>query len=283
MLNLNRRVQNICRMSLHLPENLTQPEQLPQGPKFVLVCPETRFAWHTSAKSCSTLIFFPFASYMIGFVPRSTLHTLRRMVVLPAFAFPMTRMRNWGHSRRISPGSKAPSLNGRASLDEWASWFSADMQERRSALWVWRLGSGQRLTSGVIGSRIVFPFPDEIETVTPTDAAFSKAALLWTPKKSLTIYWQTPFPSRPRSSSISPVMIYPRYREFEIDPLTIQNIANSWRPQSLAEQTQRLIWRSLVACDFFFYLVFLICSWSLLPFHGLLAKRSRFGPFVHPS
>jgi len=67
---------------------------------------------------------FPSASRMIGFAPCFTLHTLRRMVVLPAFALPMTRMRNWGHRWQISSGPKAPSLNGRASLDDW---LSADM------------------------------------------------------------------------------------------------------------------------------------------------------------
>jgi hypothetical protein len=33
LLNLSRGPQNICRMFLHLPENLTQLKQLPQGPK----------------------------------------------------------------------------------------------------------------------------------------------------------------------------------------------------------------------------------------------------------
>ena len=61
---------------------------------------------------------------MIGFASRFALHTLRRMVVLPAFALPMTRMRNWGHRRRISAGPKAPSLDGRTLLDDW---LSADM------------------------------------------------------------------------------------------------------------------------------------------------------------
>ena len=79
-------------------------------------------SWPTS---CMTS--FPSASYMIGFASSVALHTLRRMVVLPAFALPMTRMRNWGHSRRISAGPKAPSLNGRALLGGLASWFSADM------------------------------------------------------------------------------------------------------------------------------------------------------------
>ena len=39
-------------------------------------------------------IFFPFSSYMIGFASGFALHTLRRMVVLPAFALPMMRIRN---------------------------------------------------------------------------------------------------------------------------------------------------------------------------------------------
>ena len=42
---------------------------------------------------------------------------------------------------------------------------------------------------------------------------------------------------------------------------TVLNIAqdlNSWRPQSLAEQTQQLIWRSLVTREFFFSLVILM-------------------------
>jgi len=115
-----------------MSKNLTQPQQLPQGPKAALVCPETaRFPWHTSAKSRLTMTSFPSASYMIGFASGFALHTLRRMVVLPAFALPMTRMRNWWHWRRISSGPKAPSLNGRALLDDW----SADMEERRNAQW----------------------------------------------------------------------------------------------------------------------------------------------------
>ena len=95
-----------------------------------------KFEWHTSAKFCLT--FFPSASYMIGFASRFALHTLHRMVVLPAFALPMTRMRNWGHSWQISAGPKAPSLNGRASLDEWTSWFSVDMAgEEESVKTMW--------------------------------------------------------------------------------------------------------------------------------------------------
>ena len=87
--------------------------------------------------------------------------------------------------------------------------FQPTWQERRSALWVWRLGGGQRLTSGVIGSRIMFPYPDEwkpIKAITLTNGAFSRAALLCIYMKSLTIYWSTPTPSWPRSSTIT---IYP--------------------------------------------------------------------------
>ena len=37
---------------------------------------------------------------MMGFVPFSTPQTFSRIVVLPAFALPMTRMRKWGHLYR---------------------------------------------------------------------------------------------------------------------------------------------------------------------------------------
>jgi len=76
--------------------------------------------------SSRTLTFFPFSSYTIGFASGFTLHTLRRMVVLPAFALPMMRIRNRGHSARIASTLKAPCLTGR-SLDDWASLFAADM------------------------------------------------------------------------------------------------------------------------------------------------------------
>ena len=55
----------------------------------------------------------PFLScIMMGFVPFSTPQTFSRMVVLPALALPMTRMRKWGHlycslSIGISPGCAA--------------------------------------------------------------------------------------------------------------------------------------------------------------------------------
>ena len=42
----------------------------------------------------------PFSSYMIGFVPCCTPQTFSRMVVLPALALPMTRIRKWGHLYR---------------------------------------------------------------------------------------------------------------------------------------------------------------------------------------
>ncbi len=64
---------------------------------------------------------------MTGFASGFALQTLRRMVVLPAFALPMMRTRNWGHSRRIAAASKAPCLNGGVSLDDWASLFATDM------------------------------------------------------------------------------------------------------------------------------------------------------------
>jgi len=64
---------------------------------------------------------------MTGFASCFALHTLRKIVVLPAFALPMMRMRNLGHSRRIAAASKAPCLNGGTSLDDCASWLAVDM------------------------------------------------------------------------------------------------------------------------------------------------------------
>ena len=61
---------------------------------------------------------------MIGFASGFALHTLRRTVVLPAFAFPMTRIRNCGHSARIASALKAPCLTG-SSPNKWASMISA--------------------------------------------------------------------------------------------------------------------------------------------------------------
>ena len=75
-------------------------------------------------------ISFPFASYTIGFASGFALHTFRRMVVLPAFALPMMRIRNWGHSARISSALNAPCLTGR-SLDDWASLFAVDIAGER--------------------------------------------------------------------------------------------------------------------------------------------------------
>ena len=43
----------------------------------------------------------PFLSYIIGLVPFSTPQTFSRMVVLPALALPMTRIRKWGHLNRF--------------------------------------------------------------------------------------------------------------------------------------------------------------------------------------
>ena len=39
----------------------------------------------------------PYSLYMMGFVPFATPQTFSRMVVLPALALPMTRMRKCGH------------------------------------------------------------------------------------------------------------------------------------------------------------------------------------------
>ena len=87
--------------------------------------------WLVFGKSASfssrTLSSFPFALYTIGFASGFALHILRRMVVFPAFALPMMRIRNWGHSARMSSASKAPCLNGRASLDDLSSLFAADI------------------------------------------------------------------------------------------------------------------------------------------------------------
>jgi len=46
----------------------------------------------TLVGACSTS--FPSASYTIGLASSFALHTLRRIVVFPAFALPMMRMRN---------------------------------------------------------------------------------------------------------------------------------------------------------------------------------------------
>ena len=48
------------------------------------------------------------------------------MVVLPAFALPMIRIRNRGQMLRISFALKAPCLTGR-SLDDWVSLFAVDI------------------------------------------------------------------------------------------------------------------------------------------------------------
>ena len=69
---------------------------------------------------------FPSASYTIGFASGFALHTLRRIVVLPAFALPMMRIRNLGQAARISSALKAPCLTG-SSLDDWASLYAVDM------------------------------------------------------------------------------------------------------------------------------------------------------------
>ena len=124
------------------------------------LCQDSR---HTLVGSWPTFctISFPSASYMIGFASGVTLHTLRRMVVLPAFALPIMRIRNLGHSLRISAGPKAPSLNGRASLDEWASWFSADMAGEEK----YTLSLKTKWWSEISQWRYqLFPFPDEIES-----------------------------------------------------------------------------------------------------------------------
>ena len=42
----------------------------------------------------------PLLSYMMGCVPFATPQTFSRMVVLPALALPMMRMRKWGHPYR---------------------------------------------------------------------------------------------------------------------------------------------------------------------------------------
>jgi len=94
----------------------------------------------TLVGACSSS--FPSASYTIGFASGFALHTLRRIVVFPAFALPMMRMRNWGHLPRISSALKAPCLNGRASIDDWASLFVADIAGEDER-WIWRLDGGQ--------------------------------------------------------------------------------------------------------------------------------------------
>jgi hypothetical protein len=126
------------------------------------------------------------------------------------------RMRNWGHSSRIHAGFKAPSLNGRASLDEWASWFSADMAGEEKCTVSLKLG-GQRLTRGIQEScflfqgrsRIMFPFPD--------------ADWRWFLKGCHAMYLQerpdnllVDTPSWPQSSTIS-LVIYPWHCKFESD------------------------------------------------------------------
>jgi len=113
-------------MSLVPLKNLRQREQprLSWWPQILVVsyAKTARFPSRTFVGiSCRTS--FPSASYMMGLASGFTLHTLRRMVVLPAFALPMMRIRNWGHSARIASALRAPCLTGR-SLDGWASLFA---------------------------------------------------------------------------------------------------------------------------------------------------------------
>jgi len=131
---------------------------------------------------------FPSASRMIGFVPRFALHTLRRMVVLPAFALPMTRMRNWGHWRWISSGPKAPSLNGRASLDDW---LTADMGgEEKCTVSLEARWWSEINERGPYRKNRAISFSRQIKAVTEWRSFFSPSQGLCqcTPTKSRTIY-----------------------------------------------------------------------------------------------
>ena len=144
-------------MFLRMSKNLTQLRELPQGPKAVLDCPKTtRFTWHTSVKSRLTMTSFPSASHIIGFVPCFALHTLCNMVVLPALALPMMRMRNWRHWKWIASGPKAPSLNGRVLLDDW---LSADMggEEKYTVSFETRWWSGINECRPYHKHRVSFP------------------------------------------------------------------------------------------------------------------------------
>ena len=139
MLNLSRRVEDIWRTSLVSSKNLRQREQsrLSWWPRFLVSFVKTaRFPSRTLVGiSCGTS--FPSASYMIGFVSGFALHTLRRMVVLPAFALPIIRIRNWGHSARICSALRAPCLT-RRSLDDCDSLFAVDIE-----------GEGEECTASV--------------------------------------------------------------------------------------------------------------------------------------
>jgi len=133
---------------------------------------------------------------MAGFVSGLVLHTLRRMVVLPAFALPMMRMRNRGQTRRISAASKAPCLSGGASLDDWASWFAVGMagEKRR------RLGERQRLLA-LPRSRIVVSFPrwarssDPIPSQTKVSILQVHAQVYDSCRKMEVMCWIFPCPS----------------------------------------------------------------------------------------
>ena len=127
LLNLSRRVEDIWRVSLVSLKNLRQREQLRLSwwPRFLVSFVKTaKFPSRTLVGTCCR-ISFSSASYTIGFASGFALHTLRKMVVLPAFALPTMRIRNWGHSARIFSGRKAPCLTGR-SLD-WAPFFADDI------------------------------------------------------------------------------------------------------------------------------------------------------------
>jgi len=153
---------NICSISL-LPMKKREEPQLSDDPGILLVffffwdCKILKMARLTfkvglGAWGCSTLVgacacwtFFPSASYTIGFASGFALHILRRMVVFPAFALPMMRMRNWGHSRRICSALKALCLNGRASIDFCVFLFAGDMAEEDERR-IRRLDEGLRQT-----------------------------------------------------------------------------------------------------------------------------------------
>ncbi len=63
------------------------------------------FRWRTLPSSST-----PFWSYMMGFVPFATPQTFSRMVVLPALALPMMRMRKWRHLYRSLSTLTEPSI-----------------------------------------------------------------------------------------------------------------------------------------------------------------------------
>ena len=73
----------------------------------------------------SALSSTPCSSNMMGLVPCATPQTFSRMVVFPALALPMTRMRKWGQrywSLSIAMDSASTSI---AKCHIWQGWYSA--------------------------------------------------------------------------------------------------------------------------------------------------------------